>query len=243
MNVAQQLQEINRDKLSKDFWNAVADSLPIMLGVVPFGITYGVMGIAIGLSLWEILLMSLLVFAGAAQFVTISMLGAGITSFGVIVFTTLLVNLRHLIMGASLAPRMIKEPMWLQGILTFGLTDEAYVLVINKIQKSGYSVSYHLGATLALYVVWAAATLVGATFTNYISDPLEWGLDFAIPATFLVMLIPRLKDFVSWIVFSTAALVSVAGFLYLPGKWYIILACIIASVIGGLIERNGKNAQ
>jgi len=243
MNVAKQLQEPNKNKLSNDFWNAVTDTLPIMLGVIPFGITYGVMSKAIGLSLWEILLMSLLVFAGAAQFVTISMLGAGITSGGIIIFTTLLVNLRHLILGASLAPHMNKEPIWLQGILTFGLTDEAYVLTINKTQKSGYSVFYHLGATLTLYVVWAAATLIGATFTSHIPDPLEWGVDFAVPATFLVMLIPCLKDFVSWIVFFAAALVSIAGALYLPGKWYIILACLIASVIGGLIERNGKNAQ
>jgi len=87
------------------FWLAVRESMPIMCGIIPFGITCGVMGLTAGLNSLETVFMSVLVFAGASQFIAIDMLAAGITGFGVIVFTTLLVNLRHLLMGASLAPK------------------------------------------------------------------------------------------------------------------------------------------
>lgn len=131
-----------------EFGTGVRDSLPVIVGIVPFGLACGIMGVTVGLTPLETVLMSALVFAGAAQFVAITMLGIGPAGWGMIVLTTLLINLRHLLMG----------------------------------------------------------------FASPVHDP------------------------------PVHALVAVLGALYLPGKWYIIIACLAASVAGGLLEGK-KDAQ
>lgn len=217
---------------------AIKDTLPIVVGVIPFGITCGIMGLSSGLTSQETILMSLLVFAGAAQFISIAMIGAGVTGWGIIVFTTLLVNLRHLIMGASLAPHLLKEKAPLQAILTFGLTDESYAITIARIQKKGYNSYYFLSVNSFLYIIWALSTALGVILVNHIEDPLRWGIDFIIPASFLVLLIPRLENKSSILVCIISAVTAIIGDMYLPGKWYIILACLTASIIGLLYERS-----
>lgn len=225
-----------------DYVQGARDSIPIMIGVIPFGITCGVMGLTAGLTPAETILMSLLVFAGAAQFIGITMLGAGITGWGIIVFTTLLINLRHLLMGASLAPHLLKLPLARQLLLTFSLTDEAYAITANRTAQAGYSANYQMGCSWALYFTWALSTVVGVLVGSYIPDPLAWGLDFAMPATFLAMLMPRLNNPVSVMVCLVAAVMAVVGAMYLPGKWYIIIACLSASLIGGLLEKEENHA-
>jgi 4-azaleucine resistance transporter AzlC len=229
-------------RVSPEYWRGIADSLPVLLGIIPFGITYGVVGLAVGLTPGETLLMSLFVFAGAAQFICTSMIGLGIVDFSLIVFTTLLINLRHLLMGASLTPFVGGLPLRRQALLAFGMADETYAITMDRIQKSGYNESYQLGSNSAGYVIWAASTLAGIFLGKYIPDPLAWGLDFAMPATFLAMLIPRLVNRTSVIVCLVAAIVAVFCAMYLPGKWYIIIACVGGSLIGGLLEGDGQNA-
>lgn len=226
----------------KDYMQGARDSMPIMLGVVPFGITCGVMGLTAGLTPVETVLMSLMVFAGAAQFISITMLGAGITGWGLIVFTTLLINLRHLLMGVSLAPHLLKLPLIRQILLAFAMTDESYAVTVNRTAQTGYSAEYQMGSSWALYFIWAISTIVGVLVGSYIPDPLAWGLDFAMPATFLAMLIPRLTNPVSLAVCLVAAVTAVAGATYLPGKWYIIAACLAASITGGLLEKEDNHA-
>lgn len=232
-----------KHELAEETWAALCECAPVVLGIVPFGITCGIMGLTAKLTGVETILMSVFVFAGASQFIGITMLGAGLTGGGIVILTTLLVNLRHLIMGSSLAPYMIRLPVPLQALMAFFLTDEAYALTISRIHKSRYSVLYQLTVSTVLYLVWVLSTIAGVVLGNYISDPLTWGLDFAMPATFLVLLIPLLRERVSLIVFAIAAVVSVFAALYLPGKWYIIIACLSASLIGGLLEEDDKHAE
>lgn len=225
-----------------EFWIGVRESLPLIIGMIPFGITCGIMALAAGLTSGETLLMSMFVFAGAAQFIAISMLGAGINGWGLIVFTTLLINLRHLFMGASLVPYMIRLPILLQALLSFGMADETYAMTIDRIQKKGYSESYQMGANTAFYSFWVLSTAVGVLLSGYIPDPLSWGLDFAMPAIFLAMLIPRLINSAALIVCGVAAVTAVIGALYLPGKWYIIVTCIVAVAVGGAMEKRSTYA-
>ncbi|WDV45340.1 AzlC family ABC transporter permease [Clostridiaceae bacterium M8S5] len=219
------------------------DTLPILLGVIPFGFTCGIMGVSSGFSAFEIILMSMLVFAGASQFVAISMIGSGVTNIAVIGLTTLLVNLRHLILGASLAPYILKQKNYLQALIAFGLTDESYVLTVNRIEKNGYNYHYHLGLHTILYIVWTLSTALGAVLANHISNPLKWEIDFIIPATFLVLLIPRLINKASLLVCLVSGITSIIGSLFLPGKWYIIIACLMGSITGFVCERRSVNAK
>ncbi|MCL6612165.1 MAG: AzlC family ABC transporter permease [Peptococcaceae bacterium] len=233
----------SKNELAEAAWAALRQCAPVVIGVVPFGITCGIMGLTAKLSGAETVLMSVTVFAGASQFIGINMLSAGFAGGGIVILTTLLVNLRHLIMGISLAPYMIRLPLPLQAFLAFFLTDEAYALTISRIHKAGYSAIYQMTVSTTLYLVWVLATAAGVVLGGYISDPLTWGLDFAMPATFLVLLMPLLTDRVSLIVFGVAAVVSVFAALYLPGKWYIIIACLAASLIGGLLEGDSEHAK
>lgn len=230
-------------RVASEFWIGVRDSIPLVVGVIPFGITCGIMALTAGLTGWEAIFMSMFVFAGAAQFIAITMLGAGINGWGIIVFTTLLINLRHLLMGASLAPYIIRLPVSLQALLSFGMVDETYAITIDRIHKKGYSASYQMGANMLFYSAWIVSTAVGVQLSGYISDPLAWGLDFAMPAIFLAMLIPRLVSPTAVVVCGVAAVVAVIGALYLPGKWYIIAACLAAVAVGGLMEGEVKHAN
>jgi len=225
--------------MTVEFRAGIRDSLPVIVGVVPFGLACGIMGITIGLTPLATVLMSALVFAGASQFVAMTMLGAGPAGWGLIVLTTLLVNLRHLLMGASLAPYMNRLPVPMQALLAFGIVDETYALTIDRVRQSGYHPGYQLGCNLSFYIVWVTSTVVGVFMGERIADPLGWGLDFAMPAMFLALLMPRLADRTSALVCALSAVVAVVGAMYLPGKWYIIIACLAASAAGGLLE--GKN--
>lgn len=228
-------------------WNAVIgkealkDCLPITAGIIPFGLTCGIMGRTAGFSVFEITFMSMTVFAGAAQFMAIAMINSGITHWGVIVFTTLLINLRHLLMGASLSPYLFKQSRTLQYLLAFSMTDESYALTTNRIEKRGYDAYYQLEVSFFLYILWLLSTFLGASLYHSIPNPLEWGLDFIIPLTFLVLLMPRLINRTALLVALVSAVTAVLGNLYLPGKWYIILAAVVASIVGGFAEGGRKN--
>ncbi len=226
-----------------DLRRGVLDTLPILLGVVPFGITFGIVGLTVGLTPLETIFMSLAVFAGAAQFISATMIGMGVLDFTLIVFTTLLINLRHLLMGASLAPHVARLPLARQALLAFLMVDESYAITIDRIARHGYSESHQLGTSGALFIAWAAATVAGVLVGEYIPDPLAWGLDFALPATFLALLIPRLDSAVSIAVCLVAAVVAVAAAVLLPGKWFIILAALAATLVGGLLEKSPEKGE
>lgn len=215
----------------RQFRDGIRDTLPLMLGVFPFGLAYGIFGQSIGLTAGETVLMSLTVFAGAAQFISLPMFAAD-AGWLMISFTTLLINLRHLLMGASLVPYMERLPLAWQALLCFGMADETYAVTISRAQSAGYSRDYHFASNATGYVTWAVSTVLGVALGSHISDPLVWGLDFAMPATFLALLVPRLVDRTSLLVCLTAGVVSVAAAVFIPGKWYIILACLAAVAVG-----------
>ncbi|MFA5843499.1 MAG: AzlC family ABC transporter permease [Coriobacteriia bacterium] len=220
----------------------LARTLPLALGAVPFGLAYGVVAIQAGLTVPETLLMSLVVFAGASQFMAVVMIqsGAGIP---LIVASTLLVNLRHLMMGLSLSPYLSEAtPRW-QRVLAFGMTDESYLTSVTHYREQDegrVSPYFMLGSGGFIYVAWAAASLVGALVGHAISDPLGWGLDFAMPATFLTMLLPQIVSRRLAAVVTVSALVATAAYVLVPGKWYIILAVVAATATGVILETRAE---
>ena len=220
---------------SREFRAGVRDTLPLMLGVFPFGLAYGIFGQSVGLTPGETVLMSLTVFAGAAQFISLPMFAAG-SGLVMISLTALLINLRHLLMGASLVPYLEKLPMAWKAFLCFGMADETYAVTISRAQTVGYSRDYHFASNATGYVTWAVSSVLGVLLGSHISNPLAWGLDFAMPATFLALLIPRLVDRTSLVVAGVASVVSVAAAVLIPGKWYIILACLAAVAVGSWME-------
>lgn len=211
---------------------------PLVLGVVPFGLAYGVVATQAGLTVAETVLMSLVVFAGASQFMAVVMIGGG-AGIPLIVASTLLINLRHLLMGLSLSPYLSEQrPAW-QRFLAFGMADEVYLTSVTHYAESGLeqgSPYFMLGSAVLLYSVWVVTSLVGAVAGSSVGDPLRWGLDFAMPATFLTMLLPQVTSRRLLAVVVTAAVAATASYLLIPGKWYIIIAAVAGTLVGVAME-------
>lgn len=221
-------------------------TLPLALGAFPFGLAYGVVATQAGLTVAETILMSLIVFAGASQFMAVVMLQAG-AGTALIVASTFLVNLRHLVMGLSLSPYLSELTSRWQRILAFGMTDESYVTSVthyreqDEAQGSPY---FMLGSGGSIYVSWAVASLIGALVGHSIADPLKWGVDFAMPAAFLTMLVPQIVSRRVAAVVIVAATVATSAYVLIPGKWYIILAVLAGTVTGVVLEtRAERRAQ
>ena len=136
-------------------------ALPIVFGYLPVGIAFGVLARKAGLSPIEAGSMSLFVYAGASQFIAVEMISKGVP-WGTIVLTTFFINLRHLLMGASVAPHLRGQPGRWKALLAFGLTDESYALAISRYLAGDGSREFFLGANFGLYAGWNLSTLAGA---------------------------------------------------------------------------------
>lgn len=223
---------------SKDFFIGARKTIPLMIGVIPFGLAYGIMASQAGLTVAEIVFMSIVVFAGSAQFMVVGMISQGV-GFAFIVFSTILINLRHLLMGLSLSPYLNKlKSSWLYT-LAFGMVDESYATTINHYQNSGSSEGnpyFMLGSGAGMYLFWIGSSLIGGVLGHSIKDPLSWGLDFAMPATFLSILIPQITSIRMFAVMLISGTCTIIAYLYIPGKWYIIIATAAATTAGTIME-------
>lgn len=215
-------------------------ALPLWLAAAPFGVIYAVSALAAGLSPAQTVAMSLLVFAGAAQFTAVGMVAAGAGPVAIIV-TTLIVNARHLLMAASLVPFLRGLGAWGRLLLAAQLTDESYALGVRRFLDGQGSPVYLAGANLSIYLVWQSSTLAGVLLGQAIPDPAAYGLDLIFPLTFVGLLAPLLRKPENRSVAATAALLTVAGALLLPGSWYLLLAGVGASALGAGLGRRRKS--
>ena len=216
------------------------DSIPLEVGGVPFGIIFGALAATI-LSPGGTLAMSAFVFAGSAQFIAVGLLSGGVST-PVIILTTLVVNLRHLLYSASLGPYLkhVKQ-RWLIP-LGFWLTDETYLVVIRRYQEGlepALRQWYYLGSCVSMYVMWQVSTLIGLIAGQRIKDPQSWGLDFALYVTFIGMTVPAMKNrsAVVSVVVAGAVAVLANG---LPNNLGLIVAAL-AGVIAGMLARTLLN--
>ncbi len=210
--------------------------IPILLGVMPFGMIYGVAALEAGLSPAATLGMSLIVFAGSSQFIAAQLFAAGTPGL-VIVLTTLIVNLRHMLYSASIAPyvRHLSRP-W-KFLLAFLLTDEAYAVAITSYRRRDPAPTvgtdehwFTLGAGVTLWIAWQISTLAGVALGASVPD--GWSLDFALPLTFIALLIPTLSDWPTGLAALVAGLTAVAA-NRLPFNLGLVLA-VLAGIGAGL---------
>lgn len=221
----------------QEFRSGFVMTLPLWLGAAPFGMVYAVTALAGGLTPAQTLAMSLLVFAGAAQFTAAGMFAAGAAPL-TIVITTLIVNARHLLLSASLVPflRGVSNP--LKALLAFQLTDETYAVGMRRFLEGNGSPTYLLGSNISLYIAWQLSTIVGLLIGSQIPDPDAYGLGLVFPLTFIGLLVPLLRERVSVSVAILAGVISIVGALVIPGSWYILIAGIVASALGAFLTRS-----
>jgi len=214
----------------------VRAALPLWLGITPYGLAFGLLGPTVGLSGPATLAMSLLVFAGSSQFIALGLVGAG-ASYPLIVLTTLVINLRHLLYAASLGPYLGKLPERWKPALSFLLTDEAYAVTIDRFRQPGMAPGplFYLGVGLAVYVDWNVSTAVGLVLGGLVPGPAALGLDFALPATFIGLLVPQLRSRASWVTLAVAAAATLV-LSGLPGRLDVLAAIILAASAGWGVE-------
>ena len=159
------------------------DSLGIMVSAGGFGLVYGLSARAAGFSPLEAGAMSVLVFAGASQFVAVGYVLGGFSWLAIVLLTAFL-NARHLLYAAALAPFLTDHPRWQRAAMAHVLTDEAFALAIAHFRRIGRADirGYWLGAIVSTFIPWNVATLVGVTIGGSIPDPTAFGLDVIFPA-------------------------------------------------------------
>lgn len=203
-----------------------------MPSVFVYGTVFGGLAVQAGLLPLEIWGMSLLVLAGASQFVAVPMIAAGAPALAIIV-TTYVVNMRHYLMAATLAPsfRGFKR-RWLALIAHF-VNDESFAVASARSQPPDAGV--YLGSAAAIYVSFVGGVVVGTLLGGLVEDPERYGLDFAFPAVFLSLVAVQLRRRSDWLVAVGAAVLAVALALVLPSNWHIVIAGLVASGVGALL--------
>ncbi|TLX59928.1 branched-chain amino acid ABC transporter permease [Stutzerimonas nosocomialis] len=223
---------------SQEFLHGCRDILPLILGAIPFGIIFGTLSIGAGLSSWQAMGMSALVFAGSAQFIAVTLITGGAGAL-VVLLTTFVVNLRHALYSASLQPFVRHLPVRWRLPLAFVLTDEAYAVVQKRYAEpdsAAHKHWYFFGAALTMYLNWQLSTLAGIAFGQAVPNIAAWGLDFAMIATFVGIAVPMMRtrpQVASAVVAGAVALLC----WELPYKLGLVAAALAGIVVGVWLER------
>lgn len=215
------------------FWQGARATLPLIVGAIPFGLLFGTLAGPSGLSVAGTLAMSLIVYAGSAQFIALGLLAGG-AGAGVIVATTFVVNLRHLLYSAALVERVKHLPQRWRIPLAFWLTDETFAAVSSRLLQAGEDPNmrwYYLGSALSMYGNWQLCTWLGLGLGELFPDMTGWGLDFAMSVTFIGMVAPYLRARPMWICVVTAGAMALATG-DLPHKLGLIVAALSGIALG-----------
>lgn len=228
---------LNKKFNDSNFRNGIKDALPIVIGYLPIGMAFGMLAVKKGLSPIQATSMSLFIFAGSSQLVSIEMISGG-AAVAAIVAMTFLVNLRHLLLSASLSLHLRNLPFYYYPLLGFLITDESFAVGMNKIEEQEKKEKYFLALGLTAYLAWVASGAVGAFLTAFIDFSGGGALDFVLPAMFIVLLVMQINSKSEIFVAVFSALLSVFFALTIAGSWNIILATVLAAFLGVYISGN-----
>ena len=198
--------------------------------VLVVGTTFGVVARQSGLQPLEIIAMSLFVFAGASQFAMVQLFSQA-TPAPIVIVSVLFINLRHLLMATSLRPHLGRLPHAQRLLAAYFLTDESFAMATGHFRRGGRSLAYYFTFAMALFVLWNISTVIGIVVGGAIGDPRRFGVDFAITATFIGIVVLAIRHRADIAIAVVAALV--AGGLALAGASTI--AVIIAGAVAPLI--------
>jgi 4-azaleucine resistance transporter AzlC len=221
-----------------ELFNGMKAEAPILLGTMPFGMIFGALAVANGLPAGIAMSMSSIVFAGSAQFVVTQLIGQAVPWL-VIILTAAVVNLRHVLYSASLAPHVRHLPARWKALLAYLLTDEAYAVAITRYNQPDHGGPnghwYFFGAGFILWASWQLATAAGVLLGALV--PASWSLDFALPLTFIALVVPALRDRAIVTTAIVAGIIAVIAFA-MPLKLSLITAVVAGIVAGLLMEAN-----
>ncbi len=216
-------------------WQGVKRALPVVLGYVPIGFAYGVLAGKSGLSGANTLLMSIIVFAGSAQFIAVGLFAAG-TGPAAVILTTFVVNLRHLLMAASLAPYLSGWKKRYLALFSFELTDETFALHSSSASRLNECQMEALSLNVTAQLSWVVGTGLGLIASGLIGDIKPLGLDYALAAMFIGLLVGQCQSPVRIVTAILSG--AIATLLYLSGwhQFHIIVATVAGATFGLGVE-------
>lgn len=207
---------------------------PICLGYFPIGLALGVLAQQAGLPWWAVAMMSILVFAGSAQFICVAMLGNGAAA-AAIIFTTFIVNLRHTLMSSALAVYLARVPHGFLALFAYGITDESFAVNMARFRGGDWNRWSALVLNQTANAAWLIATVSGVLIGQFVPQG-AFGIDYALIAMFLCLLVYQIQGRIYILTGILAAVISVAWCLLVPGDSYIIVASVSAACSGYLLK-------
>jgi predicted branched-subunit amino acid permease len=225
-----------------EFKNGCLQEIPLQLGVFPFGIAYGILGIEVGLTNIQTYLLSIIIFAGVSQIVFAQLFSTFTPSF-MIVGTIGIVNLRHILYGVSLSSYLKKLSLKWRIILSYLITDEAFAISYKRFseeKKTKYMHFHLLGSGITLWISWQISTLIGIFIGPSIPNSLN--LEYVIPLSFIAIVVVSINTKIKLIVFIMSALFSIL-LRDLPWNLWIITSALISIIIGVLISNFRKGIK
>ena len=228
---------VSRKKLRQ----GMAAAWPICLGYFPVGLALGVLASQAGLPWWAVAMMSILVFAGSAQFICVAMLASGATIWSM-VLTTLVVNLRHALMSSALAISLKKVNRGFLTIFAYGITDESFALNMARFRSGDWDRWRALIVNQSANAVWIISTVAGTLIGQFVPQG-AFGIDYALPGMFICLLVFQLHGRIFVLTGVLAFCISISWYLLIPGDSYIIGASISAATLGYLLKRYRRRRQ
>ncbi|PIE57385.1 MAG: branched-chain amino acid ABC transporter permease [Desulfobulbus propionicus] len=208
---------------------------PICLGYIPIGLALGVLAQQSGFPYWAVGMMSILVFAGSAQFICVAMV-TNQASAAAIILTTLVVNLRHALMSSALAVHLSGVNRWFLAFFSYGITDESFAVNMAQFRTTDWTRWHGLAVNQSTNLVWIFSTVAGCLIGQFIPQG-AFGIDYALIAMFLCLLGYQLTSPIHLCTAAMATLISVLWYLNIPGESYIVGASMSAATLGYLIQR------
>lgn len=218
-----------------------AAAWPICLGYFPIGLALGVLAQQAGIPWWAVAMMSVLVFAGSAQFICVAMLAVGATA-PAIILTTFVVNLRHLLMSSALAVYLAGVSRWFLALFAYGITDESFAVNLTRFRDTAWGKWRALVTNQLANLVWILATVTGSLVGQFVPQG-AFGIDYALVGMFICLLVFQLQGRIYIVTALFAALISVLWYLLVPGDSYIVGASMSAATIGYFLKRRYRSRK
>ena len=221
-------------RMNKDFLAGARGALPILIGVIPFAMISGVAAVSVGLTFFETMGMSVIVFAGASQLVVFQLMSTG-SPWIIMVLTAWVINLRFTMYSATLAPYLQKLSVWQKVLLAYMLSDQAFGIslghfVLNKKVNHRW---YYFGAALTIWVAWQISAVIGALMGALV--PVSWGFDFAFPLSFMALMFAALSDRPTVVAALAGGIIAILA-KGLPYNTGLVLATFLGIAAGYLAE-------
>ncbi len=227
------------------FLKGALDTLPLIIAAIPFAILYGALALLNGMSFLAALGMSIFVFAGASQFVAVTLIAASAPIL-IIIATVFVMNLRHMLYSISFMPKVKTLSKWQRIPMAFWMTDESFAATTQYADKESPTDEqfhyYFWGSAIAMYVNWVVFTYIGMTLGTYIPDMTKWGLDIAMVLAFIAIVVPSLKHKAHLLCALVAVVSAVVTFDW-PHKTGLLFSSIVAIIVGVLVEKLTNNIE